>query len=89
MTLTDVQRYAWFVVSLTPHVRMALSQQKLSTQAEALEMAMGLHETPIQDLGLGFQQIHTKLQNKCLEMQSFKQDRAPWLEVCEEVWCKK
>jgi len=38
---------------------MALSQQKLSTQAEALEMAMRLHETPIQDPGLGIQQIHT------------------------------
>lgn len=53
MTLTDAQHYVWFVASLTPRLRMALSQQKISTQAKALETAMRLHETPIQDPGLG------------------------------------
>ena len=68
MTLADGKHNAWFVVSLTPHLRTTLSQQNLSTQAEALEMAMRLHETPIQDPSLGVQQIHMKLQNLCLEM---------------------
>jgi len=68
MTLTYGQHRAWFVASLTPHLRTMLSQQKLSTQAKALEMAMRLHETPIQDPGLGVQKIHTQLQNLCLEM---------------------
>ena len=68
MMLTDEQHRAWFVASLTPHLRMTLSQQKLSTQAEALEMAMRLHETLIQDPGLGVQQINAQLQNLCLEM---------------------
>jgi len=58
MTLTDGQHHAWFVASLTPHLRNVLSQQKLSTQAKALEIAMGLHETSIQDPNLGVQQIH-------------------------------
>ena len=53
MTLTDAQHHTWFVESLTPHLRMTLSQQKISTQAEALETMMRLHETPIQDLELG------------------------------------
>lgn len=66
MTLTYVQHHAWFVASLTPHLRTTLSQQKLSTQAEALEMAMTLPETPIQDLGLGVHQIHAQLKNLCL-----------------------
>ena len=66
MNLMDGQHRVWFVASLTPHLRMALSQQNLSTQTEALEMAMRLHETPIQDLGLGEQQIHTQLQNLSL-----------------------
>ena len=61
MTLMDGQHRAWFIASLTPHLRTALSQQKLSTQAEALEMEMRLHETPIEDLRLGFQQIHVQL----------------------------
>jgi len=53
MTLTDAQHYTWLVASLTPHLRMTLSQQKISTQAEALETTMRLHEMPIKDLGLG------------------------------------
>lgn len=53
MTLTDEQHYVWFVASLTPYLRLALVQQNISTQAEALEAAMRLHETPIQDPGLG------------------------------------
>lgn len=73
----------------TPHLRTTLSQQKLSTQAEALEMVMRFYETPIQDPGLGVQQIHMQLQNLCLEMQSLKQDRTPRPEACEEVWCIK
>ena len=77
MALTDGQHHAWFVASLTPHLRMALSQQKISTQAGALEMVMRLHETHIQDRGLGVQQIHVQLQNLCLEMQSLKRDRTP------------
>lgn len=55
MTLTDGQHRSWFVASLTPHLRTALSQQKLSIHAESLEIAMRLHETLIQDPGLGVQ----------------------------------
>ncbi len=68
MILTDGQHCAWFVVLLTPHLRNTLSQHKLSTQDEALEIAMRLHETPIQDPNMGVQQIHMELKNLCLEM---------------------
>jgi len=68
MTLTDGQHHEWFVASLMPHLRNALSQQRLTTQAEALEIAMRLHETLIQDPNLGVQQIHVQLKNLCLEM---------------------
>lgn len=47
MTLKDGQQCAWFVASLTPHLRTTLSHQKLSTQVEALGMVTRLHETPI------------------------------------------
>ena len=89
MTLTDGQHCAWFVASLTPHLRTALSQQKLSTQAEALEIAMRLHKTPIQDPSLGVQQIHAQLKNLCLEMQSLKQDKTTRPEARKEVGCIK
>ena len=55
MMLTHELHHTWFVASLTPHLRMSLSQKKLSTQAEALQMEMRLHETPIQDPELGVQ----------------------------------
>lgn len=87
MTLKDTQHWAWFVASLTPHLRTVLSQKNISTQAEELEIAMRLHETPIHDLGLGV--FHVQLQNLCLEMQSLKQERVPQLEACTEVGCIK
>ena len=49
MYLTDGQRCEWFVALLLPHLRIALSQQKITTEAEALEITMRLHETPMQD----------------------------------------
>jgi len=44
MTLMDGKHCTQFVASLTPLLRTALSQQKLSTQAEALGIAMRLHK---------------------------------------------
>lgn len=89
MTLIDGQHRTRFVASLTLHLRIALSQQKLSTQVKALEITMRLHETPIQDPSLGVQQIHVQLKNLRLKMQSLKQDNITKTEACEEVWCIK
>jgi len=47
MDLMDGQHCKWFVASLMPHLRNAVSQQKLTTQVEALEIVMRLHETPM------------------------------------------
>jgi len=68
MTLMDGQHREWFVALLTPHLRNVMSQQKLTTQAKALDIVMRLHETLVQDLNLGVQQIHAQLKNLCLEM---------------------
>lgn len=53
MKQTNEQHCTWFMASLTPHLRMAMSKQKISTQAEALETAMRIHKTPIPDPFLG------------------------------------
>ena len=58
MNLTNRQHREWFVAVLLPHLRVALLQQKITIQAEALEIAMRLHETSMQDPTLGVQQIH-------------------------------
>jgi len=53
MDLIDGQHCEWFVASLLPHLRSALSHQKITTQAEALEISMRLHETLMKDPNLG------------------------------------
>ena len=53
MNLIDGKHCEWFVASLLPHLRVALSQQKIGTQAKALEIVMRLHETPMQDANRG------------------------------------
>jgi len=53
MNLTDGKHREWFVTSLTPNLRTALSQQQLKTQVETLEIMMRLHETLLQDPNLG------------------------------------
>jgi len=68
MTLTDAQHPAWFIASLTPYLKSTLSQQKISTQVEALEAAIQLHKTSIQEPGLGVKQIQAHVQNLCLEI---------------------
>lgn len=57
--LIDGQHREWFIASLLPHPRIALSQQKIGTQVEVLEIVMRLHAVPIQDATLGAQQIHS------------------------------
>ena len=61
INLTDGKHRKWFVAVLLPHLRVALSQQKIGTRAESLEIAMRLHETSMPNANLGFQQIHAQL----------------------------
>lgn len=58
MNLIDGQHRKWFVALLLPHLRSALSQQKITTQEKALEIGMRIHETLMQDPNLGVQQIN-------------------------------
>ena len=89
MQLTDGQHHEWFIASLPPLLRIALSQKKIGTQAEALETVMRLHATPFQDAIMGLQQIHSQLQSLCLELQSLKKDKETKVEVHVKVWCSK
>ena len=59
MKILDTHHHHWFIASLLPHLRIPLSQQTIETQVEALDIAMRLHASPIQDMKLGVQQIHS------------------------------
>ena len=54
MNLIDGQHHEWFLALPLPHLRSAMSQQKITTQEEALEISMRLHESPMQDPNIGF-----------------------------------
>ena len=55
MNLQYGQHCEWFMASLLPHLRVALSQQTIMTEVEALEITIRLHEIPMQDSNLGVQ----------------------------------
>jgi hypothetical protein len=55
------QNKEWFITSLLPHIRVPLMQQKISSQAEALEIAMKLESTPMGESNLGMSQILSHL----------------------------
>jgi hypothetical protein len=40
--ILDEQKKEWFIITLLPHIRVPLMQQKISSQVEALEISMKL-----------------------------------------------
>lgn len=47
MTITDAQHRDWYIASLLLHLRVPLSQQKIGTQEEAVDIAMRLEASPV------------------------------------------
>lgn len=59
--ISDAHHEDWFIVVLLPHIRVLLTQQKVATQAEALETAMKMEASPIGDTRVGMAQIQNQL----------------------------
>jgi hypothetical protein len=59
--IPDEQNKEWFIVALLPHIRVPLMQQKIASQAEALEIAMKLESTPMGESSSGMSQILSQL----------------------------
>jgi hypothetical protein len=51
--ILDEQHKEWFIVSLLPHIRVPLMQHKVSSQAEALDIAMKLEAAFVGESSLG------------------------------------
>ena len=60
-------------------------QQKVTSQSEALEIAMRLEASPMFESTLGMDQLQKQLVNITLELQSLKKGKEVW----EEVWCTR
>lgn len=87
MIIIDFQHRNWYIVSLLPHLRVSLSQQRIVAQTEALEIVRMLDASTIQDMNLGVKHIHSQLQSLHLELQSLKKGKEAQLEVhAEETW---
>ena len=51
------QHQEWFLVALLPHIRLPLMQQKVTSQSEALEIAMRLEASSMSESTLGMDQL--------------------------------
>ena len=81
-TIGLAQHKEWFITALLPHIRTPLMQQKVADQQEALEIAMKLETTPVED-NYGITQIQAQLETMALELHDMKNGKASR----EEVWC--
>ena len=79
------QHQEWFIAMLLPCIRLPLMQQKVTSQSEALEIAMRLEASPMSESTLGMDQLQQQLVNITLELQSLKKGK----EVREEIWCTR
>lgn len=75
MNITDEQHKEWYIASLLPHLRLPLSQRKIAMQEEVVEIMMRFEVSPIQDMNIEVQQIHSDLVSLHLELQSLKKGK--------------
>jgi hypothetical protein len=82
--ILDQQHQEWFIARLLPHIRRPLIQQKVTSQPEALEIAMKLEASPIGDMGgmIQFQMQFNALTIQLTELTKGREKR-------EQVWCTK
>jgi hypothetical protein len=73
--IPDEHNKEWFSVSLLPHIRVPLMQQKISSQAEALEIAMKIESTPIGESISGMSQILSQLTSLSMQVEYMKKDK--------------
>jgi hypothetical protein len=59
--IPDEQNKEWFIVVLLPNIRVPLMQQKIASQAEALEITMKLESTPMGESISSMSQILSQL----------------------------
>jgi hypothetical protein len=83
--IPDEQNKEWFIVSLLPHIRVPLMQQKIASQAEALEIAMKLESTPMGESSSGMSQILSQLTSLSLQVEDMKKDKGK--DKREDIWC--
>jgi hypothetical protein len=72
--ILDEEHKEWFITALLPHIRVPLMQQKVTSQAEALEISMKLEASPIGEFDRGMSQILNQLTSLSLQVEDMKKD---------------
>jgi hypothetical protein len=83
--IPDEQNKEWFIASLLPHIRVPLMQQKISSQAKALEITMKLESAPMGESNSGMSQILSQLTSLSLQVKDMKKDKGK--EKREDIRC--
>jgi hypothetical protein len=79
-----VQHKEWFIAGFLPHIRVPLTQQKVMTQAEAVEITMRLEATPGgTETSIRLAQVQSQLANLTIQLQ----DMAKTKVMHEHIWC--
>ena len=66
--MSDVQHKEWFIAALVPHIQKTLMQKNITTQSQALEIAMKLEASPVGESAVGMNQIQAQLENITLQL---------------------
>ena len=75
----------WFIASLLPHIKVPLMQQKIASQAKALEIAMKLESTPMGESSSSMSQILSQLTSLSLQVKDMNKDKGKYKR--KEIWC--
>jgi hypothetical protein len=79
--IPEEQNKEWFIASLLPQIRVPL----MVSQAEALEIAMKLESTPMEESISGMSQILSQLTSLSLQVEDMKKDKGKYKR--EYIWC--
>jgi hypothetical protein len=71
-----------FVISLLPHLKYPLGQQKFHTQAEALQEALQLEENQYQQMDSAIEELKEDLKNLTFQLNKNKNK-----DKREAIWC--
>lgn len=81
--IPDEQHREWFIAALLPHIRLPLSQHKITSQSEALEIAMKLEASPVGENVAGMAQVQSQLAAFTIQLQEITKGK----EKRDEIWC--
>jgi hypothetical protein len=83
--ILDEKNKEWFIAALLPHIRVPLMQEKITSQAEALEISMKLESACMGESSSSMSQILSHLTILSLQVEDMKKDKGK--DKREDIWC--